>query len=193
MRSSYVLAVALTIPVLQGCFGLVAAGAGAGVGTAVLVSQDRRTVGAITEDQEIEFKARARITEALKDRAHISVTSYNRTVLLSGEAPTEEIKSQVEAIVADMSNVKAIENDIQIAAPSSLTSRANDSYITSKVKARMLDAQRFQANHVKVVTENNVVYLLGLVTRKEGEDAAEIARTTEGVQKVVKVFEYVTL
>ncbi len=188
MRSSYVLAVALTIPVLQGCFGLVAAGAG----TAVLVSEDRRTVGAITEDQEIEFKARARITEALKDRAHISVTSYNRTVLLSGEAPTEEIKSQVEAIVADMSNVKAIENDIQIAAPSSLTSRANDSYITSKVKARMLDA-RFQANHVKVVTENNVVYLLGLVTRKEGEDAAEIARTTEGVQKVVKVFEYVTL
>ena len=189
MRSSYVLALALTIPVLQGCFGMVAAGAG----TAVLVSEDRRTVGAMTEDQEIEFKARARITEALKDRAHISVTSYNRTVLLSGEAPTEEIKSQVEAIVADMSNVKAIENDIQIAAPSSLTSRANDSYITSKVKARMLDAQRFQANHVKVVTENNVVYLLGLVTRKEGEDAAEIARTTEGVQKVVKVFEYVTL
>jgi osmotically-inducible protein OsmY len=193
MRSSYLLAMALTIPLLQGCFGLVAAGAGAGVGTVALVSQDRRTVGAITEDQEIEFKARARINEALKERVHISVTSYNRTILLTGEAPTGEMKAQIESIVADMSNVKAIENDIQIAAPSSLTSRSNDTYLTSKVKARMLDAQRFQANHVKVVTENNVVYLLGLVTRKEGDDAAEIARTTEGVQKVVKVFEYVTL
>ena len=193
MRSRYLLATALIVPLLQGCFGLVAAGAGAGVGTAVLVADDRRTVGAITEDQEIEFKARARISETLKERAHISVTSYNRTVLLTGEAPTEEMRAQIEAIVADMSNVKAIENDIQIAAPSALSSRANDSYITSKVKARMLDAQRFQANHVKVVTENNVVYLLGLVTRKEGEDAAEIARTTEGVQKVVKVFEYVTM
>ena len=190
MRSSYLLAMALTIPLLQGCLGLVA---GAGVGTVALVSQDRRTVGAITEDQEIEFKARARINEAFKERVHISVTSYNRTILLTGEAPTGEMKAQIESIVADMSNVKAIENDIQIAAPSSLTSRSNDTYLTSKVKARMLDAQRFQANHVKVVTENNVVYLLGLVTRKEGDDAAEIARTTEGVQKVVKVFEYVTL
>jgi osmotically-inducible protein OsmY len=192
MRLGYLLATVLVVPLLNGCFGLIAGGAAAGVGTAVLVADDRRTVGAITEDQEIEFKARARISEALKDRAHISVTSYNRTVLLTGEAPTEEMRTQVEAIVADMSNVKAIENDIQIAAPSALSSRANDSYITSKVKARMLDARRFQANHVKVVTENNVVYLLGLVTRKEAEDAAEIARTTEGVQKVVKVFEYIT-
>jgi osmotically-inducible protein OsmY len=193
MRIQHALAAALVVPLLQGCFGMVAAGAGAGVGTAVLMAQDRRSVGAITEDQEIEFKARTRISESLKERAHISVTSYNRTVLLTGQAPTDEIKAQVQAIVADMPNVKAIENDIQIAAPSALSARANDSYITSKVKARMLDAQRFQANHVKVVTENNVVYLMGLVTRKEGEDAAEIARTTEGVQKVVKVFEYVTL
>ncbi|MGH8719817.1 MAG: BON domain-containing protein, partial [Burkholderiales bacterium] len=167
--------------------------AGAGVGTAVLVAEDRRTVGAITEDQEIELKARGRISEQVKEAVHISVTSYNRTVLLTGQAPSAEIKKQIEAIVADMSNVRAIENDIQIAAPSSLTSRANDSYLTSKVKARMLDSQQFQVNHVKVVTENNVVYLLGLVTRKEAEAAAEIARTTDGVQKVVKVFEYVTL
>lgn len=187
------LLLAFSIPALQGCFGLVAAGAGAGVGTAVLVAEDRRTFGAITEDQEIEFKARSRIAEALKEAAHISVTSYNRTVLLTGQAPAEDAKRQVEAIVAGMSNVRAIENDIVIAAPSSLTSRTNDSYLTSKVKARMLDAQQFQVNHVKVVTENNVVYLLGLVTRKEGEAAAEIARTTDGVQKVVKVFEYVTL
>jgi osmotically-inducible protein OsmY len=193
MRILFLLVTVSTIPLLQGCFGLAAATVGAGVGTAVLVAEDRRTVGAITEDQEIEFKARARISEQVKEAAHVSVTSYNRTVLLTGQAPSEEVKKQVEAIVADMSNVRAIENDIQIAAPSSLTSRANDSYLTSKVKARMLDAQKFQVNYVKVVTENNVVYLLGLVTRKEAEEAAEIARTTEGVQKVVKVFEYVTL
>ncbi|MGH8727477.1 MAG: BON domain-containing protein [Burkholderiales bacterium] len=189
----FVFSMALILPMLQGCFPLVAGGAAAGVGGAVLVAEDRRTVGSITEDQEIEFKARARVAEQVKEPTHISVTSYNRTVLLTGQAPSEEIKKQVEALVADMSNVRAIENDIQIAAPSSLTSRANDSYLTSKVKARMLDAKQFQANHVKVVTENNVVYLLGLVTRKEAEAATEIARTTEGVQKVVKVFEYVTL
>lgn len=188
MRILVLLTTVLTIPLLQGCFGLAAVGAG----TAVLVAEDRRTVGAITEDQEIELKARGRISEQVKEAVHISVTSYNRTVLLTGQAPSEEIKKRVETMVADMSNVRAIENDIQIAAPSSLTSRANDSYLTSKVKARMLDSQ-FQVNHVKVVTENNVVYLLGLVTRKEGEAAAEIARTTDGVQKVVKVFEYVTL
>lgn len=193
MRILVLLTTVLTIPLLQGCFGLAAVGAGAGVGTAVLVSEDRRTVGAITEDQEIELKARGRISEQVKEAVHISVTSYNRTVLLTGQAPSAEIKKQIEAIVADMSNVRAIENDIQIAAPSSLTSRANDSYLTSKVKARMLDSEQFQVNHVKVVTENNVVYLLGLVTRKEAEAAAEIARTTDGVQKVVKVFEYVTL
>lgn len=188
MRILLLLTMVLTIPLLHGCLGLAATG----VGTAILVAEDRRTLGAITEDQEIELKVRGRINEQIKEAANISVTSYNRTVLLTGQAPTEAIRKQVEALVANMSNVRAIENDIQIAAPSSLTSRTNDSYLTSKVKARMLDA-KFQVNHVKVVTENNVVYLLGLVTRKEADAAAEIARTTDGVQKVVKVFEYVTL
>jgi osmotically-inducible protein OsmY len=155
-----------------------------------MAAEDRRTLGTITEDQGVESRIANTIGERHKDgRLHVNATSYNRMVLLTGEVPTEEVKRDVERIAHATQNVRGVTNELAVGAPSSLTARANDSYITSKVKARFVDAQRFNALHVKVVTENQVVYLLGLVSPQEAKDAAAIARTTEGVKKVVTVFE----
>lgn len=176
----------LVIPLLNGCAPVLVGGAAA---TGIVVAEDRRTVGTITEDQGIEFKASSRINDKIKD-AHINVTSYNRMVLLTGEVPDAAARATAEKIARAVENVREAYNELQVAGNSSLSARANDSYLTSKVKARFVDAQKFNPIHVKVVTENNVVYLLGLVKRQEANDATELARTTGGVRKVVRVFEY---
>lgn len=186
MRYVYLIALALSVINLQGCFPVVATGAGTGV----LMAEDRRTSGTFIEDQGIELKASNRLSDKFKDTAHINLTSYNRVILMTGEVPTEAAKQEAEQIARGVPNVNNVINELAIAGNSSYTSRSNDTYLTSKVKVRFVDMGKFQANHVKVVTENNVVYLLGMVTRKEADNAAEIARTTSGVQKVVKVFEY---
>lgn len=172
---------------LQGCFPIVATGAGTGV----LIAEDRRTSGTFVEDQGIELKAANQLDQKFKDQVHINVTSYNRSVLLTGEAPTEALKQEAESLVRNVPNVRQTMNEVAVAAPTSFTSRSNDTLLTSKVKARFFDAAKFQINYVKVVTENGVVYLLGLVKHKEADDAVEIARTTSGVLKVVKLFEYI--
>lgn len=157
------------------------------------MAADRRTSGAFVEDEAIEWKGLKQTNDALGDKIHVNVTSYNRNVLLTGEAIDEASKQKAEAIVKAIENVRTVTNELAIAGVSSLTSRSNDSYLTSKVKTRMLTENKFPVNYVKVVTENSTVYLMGMVTRKEAEDAVEIARGTDGVQKVVKVFEYVVL
>lgn len=173
---------------LQGCLPLVAGGAGA----AALALNDRRTVGTQTEDKEIDLRGEKRINDRFGDKVHINVTSYNRNLLLTGEAPDATTKAEIENIVREIPNVRGVVNEIQIAGVSTYTSRGNDSYLTSKVKARFVDSGGIvSANQVKVVTEASVVYLLGLVTRQEADAAVEVARTTGGVQKVVRVFEYV--
>lgn len=182
----YLLLLVFMLPALQGCFPVVAGGAGAGV----LVAEDRRTAGAFVEDEGIEFKAMDRVSNKFGDQVHVNVTSYNRNVLLTGEVPAADIKQEAEKIVKGLPNVRNVTNELAVSGLSSMLSRSNDTYLTSKVKARFIDANKFQANHVKVVTENSTVYLLGVVKRKEAEDAVEIARSTSGVQKVVKVFEY---
>lgn len=179
-------ALLVAIPLVNGCAPVLVGGAAA---TGVVVAQDRRTVGTITEDQGIELKAASRISDKIKD-GHVNVTSYNRMVLLTGEVPNAAAKATAEKIARAVENVRSVYNELQVAGNSSLTARANDSYLTSKVKARFVDAQKFNPIHVKVVTENSVVHLLGLVNRKEADDATQIARTTGGVQKVVRVFEY---
>ena len=136
------------------------------------------------------MKSAKLIREKLGANVHINVTSFNRSVLLTGETPTEAMKKEVENLVKDISNVRNVTNEVAVANASTLISRSNDMVITTKVKGRFLDGGRFQINHVKVVTENGVVYLLGLVKRQEAESAAEIASSTSGVLKVVKVFEY---
>ena len=170
---------------LQGCFGL----AVTGVGTAALMATDRRTSGTYLEDETIEWKAFGKLRERYPG-AHINVTSYNRRALLTGEVPNEDAKKKAEEDLRAIENVKDVTNELQVAGASSLASRGGDSLITSNVKARMVNNGRFSPQHVKVLTEAGVVYLMGLVTPQEGEAAVDIARNTGGVTRVVKVFQY---
>lgn len=172
---------------LQGCLPLVAGAAG---GT-VLVATDRRSTGAVLDDEIIEDKIVVTIHQRFKGDFHVNVTSYNGIVLLTGEVPAEAAKADVGEIARTTPKVRSVQNELTVGAVTDMGSRSNDTLITSKVKARFVEANRFQINHVKVVTERGVVYLLGLVRRDEGDAAAEIARTTNGAQRVVKVFEYV--
>jgi osmotically-inducible protein OsmY len=171
---------------LQGCVPLVATGVGAGI----LMADDRRTTGIYIEDENIEWKVFARVRE-LATGAHVNATSFNRKVLLTGEATTEKDKAAIEEAVKKIPSVREVVNELQIAGASSLASRGNDGLVTSNVKARMVNNGKFSPHHVKVITEAGVVYLMGLVTQAEGEAAVEIARTTSGVNRVVKVFEYI--
>ena len=166
---------------------------GAAGGAAFKAIEDRRTAGAQIEDETIELRATNRIYDRFDDKVHINITSYNRSVLLTGEVPDTATREEVERIVFTVANVRGVANELEIAGVSSLTARTNDSLLTSKVKLRFLDADRFNPLHVKVVSEAGVVYLMGLVTRTEADHAVEIARTTGGVRKVVKMFEYCTM
>lgn len=164
--------------------------AGGAAGTAVLMAEDRRTPGTYLMDEEIELKAASRMREYSIEGVHASFTSYNRRLLITGQAPTAAIKAKVADIVRGVPNLRGIANEIEITAPTSLTARTGDSYTTAKVKTRILDDDRVAALNVKVVTENGVAYLMGIVTRAEAQAAAEVAARTSGVRRVVKVFEY---
>ena len=175
---------------LSGCAPVVVGGAA----TTVAVAHDRRTTGSVVEDQAIK----ARVITALKDdseidrQTHINVTSFNGIVLLTGEAPTDSLRSRVGNIARNSEKVRRVHNEIVIAAPSSMMTRSSDSWITTKVKTALLGVgeEGFDATRVKVVTENGTVYLLGLVTQREASAATEQARQIGGVQRIVKLFEY---
>lgn len=187
MRVVSVLLLALLAGSLQGCFPVVAVG----VGTAgVLMATDRRTSGAYVEDEAIEDKSNDRISKQFKDTVHVNVTSFNRNVLISGEVPNEATKTEIGRIVAGMQNVRNVNNELVVAGLSSFSSRSSDSLITSDVKLRFLRDKRFNADHVKVVTENGTVFLMGIVNHAEADAATEVASTTGGVQRVLKLFEY---
>jgi osmotically-inducible protein OsmY len=173
-------------------YGCVPVMIGAGSAAAVTSLEDRRSTGAQIDDESIEIRAGNRVNDRFGDRAHVNVTSYNRIALITGEVPDQSAREQVEKIVLAVPNVRGITNDVQISGVSSLGSRANDSYLTTKVRGRLLDTKRISPVHVKVVSEAGVVYLMGIVTEAEADEAVEIARTTGGVRKVVKVFEYCT-
>ena len=179
----------LLMPFFSGCALLVAAGV-ATVGTGVAVSQDRRTGGMLVEDQNIESKSNQRIRDKMGGNLHVNVVSFNRNVLLTGEVPSESARKEIEQIVKDVEHVRNVLNEIAVGPVSSFASRSNDALITSKVKGRFMDGGKFQINHVKVITEDSVVYLLGIVNTDEAGSAVDIARSTKGVRKVVKVFEY---
>jgi len=178
---------AMLAPLLAGCFPAAVVGVGAGA----LVFADRRHAETLFTDEGIEIRAASRIREAYGNRVHVNVTSYNRSVLLTGEVPDAAAQAGVEQLVAAVPNVRTIGNELAVLGNSSLSGRSNDVLIASMVKARFIDASRFSANHVKVVTERGIVYLLGLVTQREADAAVEIARTTAGVQKVVRVMEII--
>lgn len=175
--------------VLSACVPLVVGGAAVG---GALVATDRRTSGAQLEDEGIELRAIGRINENLGSRVHVNVTSYNRQVLLSGEVPSAQDKQLVEQIVSRVDNVRAVVNELAVLGASSLTQRSSDALITGKVKAAMVDSKDLFANAFKVVTERGVVYLMGRVTQREANRATEIARSTGGVQKVVRLLEIIS-
>jgi osmotically-inducible protein OsmY len=180
------LAVSLTTA-LNACVPVVAGGAAAGG----LAAADRRTSGAYVDDEGIEWKALTEIEKQMRNKIHVNVTSFNRNVLLTGEALDEDAKKQAESIAKEVANVRNVTNELQIGLASTIPDRSRDGYLTSLVKGKMYKENRFPPNYVKVVTEAGVVYLMGMVTRQEAEDAVDIARSIDGVEKVVKVFEYV--
>lgn len=173
---------------LSGCVPLVI---GAAAGGTALVVADRRSVGAQADDEAIELKIANNVGAGFGDRVHVNVTSYNGIVLLTGEVPTPELKTQIEDIARTTAKVRRVDDEVVVGPVSSIGSRTNDSYITSKVKARFVEQNKFPANLVKVVTERQVVYVMGLVHHSEADAAAQIAATTSGVVRVVKVFEYI--
>ena len=179
---------ATALPLLQGCVPMIAAGATAGA----LSAFDRRSLGTQTEDETIEWKSSARVGEKFGDRVHINFTSFNRKVLLTGEVPSAEDKAEAELIVSGVTNVQGVYNELTIGPVSSFSDRSNDSFITSKVKSRMVDSGKFNPVHVKVVTEAGVVFLLGMVTQPEADSAIGVERTTSGVKKVVNLLEIIT-
>ncbi len=176
------------LPFLQSCAPLIV---GAGVGAGIMMADDRRTSASILEDQTIEVKIKNRINEKYDDQLHVSATSFNRFVLLTGEAPTEEIKQDLTILALEVQNVRNVQNEVIVAGNSSFTSRSSDTLLTSNIKGRLTQKEDISSNHVKVVTENGTAFLMGLVTRAEAESAAQTAATTSGVQRVVKVFEYI--
>ena len=188
-RYAAVVLILASAATLQACVDALIVG---GVATGVVLAADRRQAEVMFTDQRIEFAAGSRIGEALKGQGHVNVTSYNYTVLLTGEVPSAQAKADVEKIASEIPQVKTVVNELQIAGASSTASRSNDAYITIKVKGNFLGNAKVRPTDIKVVTEAGVVYLLGLVTREEADAATEVARGTGGVQKVVRVFEYVT-
>ena len=188
IRRSVLIGALIASSALSGCALLVG---GVALGSAMVVT-DRRTSGAQVDDQAIELKSVNRIGEVLGDRGHVNVTSFNRLVLLSGEVPTEADKAAVEAAVSRIENVRNIVNELAIGAPTSLGTRSNDTLLTSKVKASLIDAKDLQANAFKVVTERGTVFLMGRVTEREANRASDVARGVGGVQRVVRVFEVVS-
>lgn len=177
------------MPMLQGCVPAAVVG-GAAVGT--MSALDRRTTSIQTDDEAIEWKAMQAIPEQFKAASHVNFTSFNRRLLITGEAPSEEAKAAIGEAAGKVQGVREVINDLGIGAASSLGSRSTDSYITSKVKARLVDAKEVSANQVKVVTERANAYLMGLLTEHEAKVAVQVARTTTDVRKVINVIEVIS-
>ncbi|TSE26711.1 BON domain protein [Tepidimonas sediminis] len=189
-RRALVLVLATALGVASsGCAPLVA---GAAVGGTVLVATDRRTAATQLEDQTIELKAANRVREQLGERARVNATSFNRKVLLTGEVASEADRQTVLRIVQGVENVAGVVDELAVMGSPSLTARSSDALVTARVKAAFVDAKDLSANAIKVTTERGTVYLMGLVTAREAQRAADIARTVPGVQRVVRVFEIIS-
>lgn len=187
--SKFSLIVLIPIILLQGgCATAIITGAATGV----TIAHDRRTTGAVIDDQGVEFKAALAIfnNKDIYEQSHINVTSYNGIILITGETLTEQLKQQVYDLVRVIPKVRTIHNELIIAAPSSLPSRSSDAWITSKVKAKITSDRQIDPFYIKVVTEHGVVYLMGIVNQSESERAVGITSNSAGVQRVVKMFEY---
>jgi osmotically-inducible protein OsmY len=188
-RGTGLLAALAAAATLNACAPLLIGGAVVG---GSLVAIDRRTSGAQVDDETIELKGLKRVRETIGNRGSVSLTSYNRLVLITGAVPTEADKAAVGQTVERIESVRSVVNELGIGEPNSFGGRSNDSILTSQIKASMIDAKDLQSNAFKVVTERGVVYLMGRVTQREADRATEIARGVSGVRKVVRVFEIIS-
>jgi len=173
---------------LTGCFPLVAGGVAMGAAATV----DRRTLGAQTEDKSITVKAEVKLGSLGGDNGHINIASFNRKVLITGEVPDRATKDAAEREVRAIEGVQKVYNELVVAGPASYTSRSSDALVTTKVKASLVEMKTISASSFKVVTENGTVYLMGRVTQREGDVATDVVKSVSGVQRVVKLFEYIT-
>lgn len=176
---------ALLTPVLSGCFPAIVAGTAAGV----ISLHDRRSTGTQTDDETTEWKAAGRIPKEYKERSRVSFISYNRRVLITGEVPSEEARQSIEQQTRQIEGVRDVYNELTVGTPATLSMRSNDTFLESKVKARLVDSRQISAHHVKVVAERGQVYLMGVVTDLEAKVAITVARTTAGVVKVINIME----
>ena len=177
-----------TLGGLTACFPLAVGGAVVGG----MVAADRRTTGTVVEDEGIELRSGSRIREAIGERGHVNVTSYNRQVLLTGEVGSAQDRQLVEQIVAGVDNVRHIVNELAILGNSTLTQRSSDSLTTGRVKAGLVDASDLSANAFKITTERGTTYVMGRVTPREAKRATEVISATPGVQRVVRILETIT-
>ena len=173
---------------LSGCAPLLVGGAAV---TAVAVAEDRRSAGVFVDDENIENRALLKVKTRFGGQVHVNITSYNRHVLVTGEAASDAVRKGVEEEVNAVPGIKRVFNELAVGPQAGVLAISNDTRLTTVVKTRFLEANRFQSNHVKVVTEAGVVYLLGIVKRVEADAAAQLASTTSGVSRVVRLFEYV--
>jgi len=164
----------------------------AGFAGSAMVASDRRTSGAQLEDETIELRGSARIRDALGERAHVNITSYNRQVLLSGEVASDRDKQIVESLLEKLENVKTVVNELAVMQPTSLSSRSNDLLLTAKVKASLVDSRDLFANAFKIVAERGTVYVMGRITQREATSATNVIRNVNGVNKVVRLFEIIS-
>jgi len=187
LKLKWALILLIPLIILQGCATAVVTGA-----AGASVAYDRRSAGAVIDDQGIEFKASYALfsNKEIYKQSHINVTSYNGIVLVTGETPTESLKQQVANEIKKIPKVRRIHNELIIAAPSALPSRSSDTWITSKIKAKMTTAKNVDPFYVKVVTEHGVVYLMGVLSHAEAEQAVAVVTKSAGVQRVIKIFEY---
>lgn len=174
------------LPMLQGCVPAVIVG---GAAAGVMSVNDRRSTGTQADDETTEWKASNRIPAQYKDGTHANFTSYNRILLITGEVYAEEGKQAIGDAVSKIEGVRQVHNELLVGPTTSLTARSNDSFIDSKVKARLVDSNQISANHIKVVTERGITHLMGIVTERESKVAIAVARTTAGVRKVVNLME----
>ncbi|MCA1326496.1 BON domain-containing protein [Herbaspirillum sp. alder98] len=173
---------------LQGCFAVFAGGALA----TTFAATDRRTLGAQTEDKSIVVKGETRIPEVVAAGSHVNVTAFNRKVLLSGEVPDENSKAAAEREARALGNVEGVFNELAVGPSSGFSDRSSDALITSKVLASLVDDKTLYSSAFKITTERGIVYMMGRVTQREGQRAAQIASGVSSVQKVITLFEYIS-
>jgi len=179
----------VSIPLLTGCVAAVATTAIVGTDMAA----NRRTSGAYIDDESIELKAfkfLGRSTE-LKESSSIQVVSYNRIVLLVGQTPTNALKNEAAEIVRKLDNVREVHNELRISAPDSFLSGTSDTWITTKAKTLLLAEKDFPSSHIKVISENGELFLMGIVSQSEADKAIAVVRKIDGVKRVINVFEII--